>query len=42
MAGISTGITKLGKEMEWIPETRLVMWRKAENKGEKWTRTWEN
>lgn len=42
MAGISTGITKLGKEIERIPETRLVMWRKTENKGEKWTMTWEN
>lgn len=35
MAGISPGIAKFGKEMEWIPETRSVMWKKGKDEGEK-------
>lgn len=42
MAGISTEITNLGKEMEPMPETGLVIWRKAENEGETWKMIWEN
>lgn len=33
MAGISTGVINLGKEMKQISEARLVMWRKAESEG---------